>query len=242
MKPGTVCITFSGIDGAGKSTQIDFLCATMAAAGARIARLSFWDDVVVWSSLREYSSHQLLKSERGIGAPGRPVARRDKNVRSWYLTACRLFLYLLDALHLRFVLRRKTLADEDVVVFDRYIYDELANLPLKRSFFKAYVRLLLLFAPVPNIAYLIDADPIAANRRKPEYPVKFVQTNRQAYLTLSRLVRRMVVIDPAPVLEVQGNIVRELLKLRAKSEYAAFLDTLNTVPFHADTVECTEFL
>ena len=46
----------------------------------------------------------------------------------------------------------------------------------------------------------------------------------------------MAVIDPAPVLEMQGNIVRELLKLRANSKYAAFLDTLNTVPFHASTI------
>src|SRR5579864_6753741 len=99
-------ISFSGIDGAGKSTQIEHLRAALAAAGYRVAQLAFWDDAVVLSRFREAVTHKVFKSEKGVGAPGKPVQRRDKNVRSWYLSLVRSALYLLDALHLRRVVAR----------------------------------------------------------------------------------------------------------------------------------------
>ena len=77
----------------------------MTAAGARIVRLSFWDNVVVWSSLRERSAHRIFRGEKGVGSPDRPVARRDKNVKSWYLSAIRMLFYLVDAIRLNFVAR-----------------------------------------------------------------------------------------------------------------------------------------
>ena len=74
-------ISFSGVDGAGKSTQIENLRQHLEAAGFRTRLLAFWDDVVVGCRFREGFVHRAYKSERGIGEPGKPVARRDKNVR-----------------------------------------------------------------------------------------------------------------------------------------------------------------
>src|SRR6266851_150359 len=93
-------ISFSGMDGAGKTTQIENLRAALEVMGLRTAVAAFWDDVVVFSRYREGFVHKVYGSERGIGAPGRPVNRRDKNVRRWYLTFSRHVLYLLDALNL----------------------------------------------------------------------------------------------------------------------------------------------
>jgi hypothetical protein len=88
----------------------------------------------------------------------------------------------------------------DFIVFDRYIYDELANLPLQNRLIRFYVRLLLMFIPQPDLAFLLDADPEAATLRKPEYPLEFVCHNREAYLRLSRVVS-MTVVPPLPVAE-----------------------------------------
>ena len=54
MASAVKIVTFSGIDGAGKSTQISALEAWLRAAGLRTRVLTFWDDVVVLSRLREF--------------------------------------------------------------------------------------------------------------------------------------------------------------------------------------------
>src|SRR4051794_39082195 len=90
-------VTFSGIDGSGKTTQIDAALAWLGEAGFRVRLLRFWDDIAMLGWLRETTSHTLFKSEKGIGSPEKPVQRRDKNVRAWYMTVARLFIYLLDA-------------------------------------------------------------------------------------------------------------------------------------------------
>src|SRR5256885_7796046 len=94
-------VSFSGLDGAGKSTQIENLRERLEAAGLKVRLLTFWDDVVVMTKYREGFVHKVYGSEKGIGAPGKPVNRRDKNVRAWYLTIARHALYILDAIHLR---------------------------------------------------------------------------------------------------------------------------------------------
>src|SRR5262245_2595821 len=100
-------ISFSGVDGSGKSTQIENLCTALQKAGLRTRRLAFWDNVVFAVKYREGFVHAVYKSERGIGAPGRPVNRRDKNMRGWHLTMARHFLYLVDALNLCLVVLRE---------------------------------------------------------------------------------------------------------------------------------------
>jgi len=57
------------------------------------------------------------------------------------------------------------------MIFDRYIYDELANLPLNHPVTRAFVWVVLKLVPKPDVTYVIDADPLRALARKPEYPV-----------------------------------------------------------------------
>lgn len=186
-------VSFSGIDGAGKSTQIEALCNGLRARGFRCALYTFWDDVVAFSKFRERVSLQAFKGDEGIGSPARPISRRDKNVSNWYMTICRLVLYMCDAFSLSVAVSRSAESDADFLIFDRYIYDELANLPLKNLAVRLYVRALSRFIPQPNIALFLDADPEAATIRKPEYPLEFVRRNRDAYHRISRLVGMTVV-------------------------------------------------
>src|SRR5581483_4394581 len=111
--------------------------------------------------------------------PGRPVARRDKNVRAWYLSLVRSAFYLLDAIHLRLTVKRALRMRVDVIIFDRYLHDELANLPLGNPIARAYIRFLAWLAPRPDLAMVLDADPAAACLRKPEYPVQLAQRGRR---------------------------------------------------------------
>ena len=207
-------ISFSGLDGSGKSTQIANLVEFAHRRGLTTKLLAFWDDVVVLSPYREGFVHKVYGSERGVGAPDRPVNRRDKNVRKWYLNLIRHGLYLLDALHLVRVIAKARRSGADIIILDRYIYDELANLTLTNPLTRVFARLLAALVPRPDLAYILDADPEAARARKPEYPADFMRLCRASYLRLGSMLPDLTIVPPLPLedakREVEATFVRTL--------------------------------
>jgi thymidylate kinase len=226
-------ISFSGVDGAGKSTQIDQLQRQLEARGVRVRVLRFWDDIAALTWLREGAGHRVFKGEKGIGRPEAPINRRDKNVRGWWMTALRIFLYLLDALSLRNAFRCARRSEGDFIIFDRYLYDELANLDLNRGMIRAYARFLLKIVPKPDISVVLDAEPEAARARKPEYPLDFIRFNREAYLNLSRLFDGITVLSPMTIADAhQEVLMRSLMLLELQSGNGKSLELEETSTTH----------
>jgi thymidylate kinase len=209
---GAPTVSFSGVDGAGKSTQIEALRSYLEVRGVRVRILRFWDDIATMAPLREQAGHRVFGGEKGIGAPGAPVKRRDKNVRGWLMTGLRLLIYFLDALSLRRVYRSVVRSGVDFVIFDRYMYDELANLDLDRGGMKTYARAILRLVPQPGVSFVLDADPEAARARKPEYPLEFLRFNRNAYLNLGRMLG-LAVVPPGEINAVHRRVLEETLIL-----------------------------
>ena len=204
--PRPLLVSFSGIDGAGKSTQIAGLCARLRDAGFQTEIIAFWNDVARLRRVRVGAGFWLFKGDRGVGSPEAPVQRRDKNVRSPLMTAIRLGIYLLDALSLRRIERRSRHSAARVVIFDRYLYDELANLSLRNPVTRTCVHGIMRLAPRPDISFLLDADPGAARARKPEYPVAFLCLCRDSYLRLSDALGGFTVIPSSPIQEVAEQV------------------------------------
>ncbi len=211
-----LCVSFSGVDGAGKSTQIEALREAAEQAGLRVHQIRFWDDIACLTSLRETSGHTIFKGDKGIGSPDRPIHRRDKNVRSWPMACVRLLLYSLDAMATRAAVARARRSGADLAIFDRYIYDELANLTLANPLMRAFARLVMMVVPRPAVSYILDADPAQARARKPEYPLEFIYVNRQAYFDLSRLLGGMTIVAPAPIEEVKREVLYHALQALSK--------------------------
>jgi thymidylate kinase len=219
-----ILISFSGMDGAGKSTQISNLRAYAEDLGLHVTQLTFWDDVVVLKPYRESFVQKVFKSEKGIGSPENPVERRDKNVRGWHLNLVRHGLYSLDAVHLRGVAGRARSSGADVVIMDRYIYDELANLPLENPLTRTYVRAVMKVVPNPDVSFVLDADPVAARARKPEYPVDFLHQCRASYLQLAELLGNITVVPALGLADARHFIevaFRALLERRRRARAAA---------------------
>lgn len=211
-----ILISFSGMDGAGKSTQIDNLKSVAQQQGLKVTVLTFWDNVVMLSRYREGFVQKVFKSESGIGAPGKPVNRRDKNVRGWHMNLVRHGLYSLDAAHLPLVLNRAARSGADVIIMDRYIHDELANLPLSNSLTRTYIKTVARLVPRPDIAFVLDADPDLAYARKPEYPLDFLHKVRASYMDLANLLGTITVVPALSLPEakrvVELSFRRILLK------------------------------
>jgi thymidylate kinase len=127
------------------------------------------------------------------------------------MTVARLVFYSLDTVRTNLTVAKARRSKADVVIFDRYAYDEFVNLSSPRWLTGMCLKFLLRMTPRPDIAYLLDADPRLARERKPEYPIEFLQTNRAAYLALSALAG-MTVINPLPPLEVSQKIMEEFRK------------------------------
>ena len=207
----SVLITFSGIDGAGKSTQIEKLLAYLTRAGIPFQQLTFWDDVVSFRGMRTAFSRTVLQSDGAIGSPERPANRHDKNAQTWSLQVGRSILHLLYVWNLRRVVRQARACGEGVIVFDRYIYDQLAALPMDHWLARAYARLVLSIAPKPDLSYLLDAIPEVARARKPEYPLEFMHKYRNSYIEL-RKIAGLHLIAAADVEDVHLAIVDRFVK------------------------------
>jgi len=236
-------VSFSGIDGAGKSTQIELLRAHLCAAGFTVRQVAFWDDVAQLTHFRQFTSHACFGSEQGVGTPEKPVNRRDKNVQSWYMTAVRLLLYFVDSISLSVAVAKMRRGGADVVIFDRYVYDELANLPLRHPMIRAYVSGLLKLTPSPDIALVLDANPGQARERKPEYPIDFLEKSRAAYLALSELAREITMIAPGEVSEVAERVLQAAsvkVSLREPQSAKPALDEILALRENSENAEAAE--
>jgi thymidylate kinase len=201
----SVLITFSGIDGSGKSTQIEKLRSYIEAEGIPVRLLAFWDHVAVFRNARSGFSRHVMQSDGSVGSPERPAERRDKNLQTWPLFLGRSLLHLLDVFNLSRVVKGQR-AQAGVIIFDRYIYDQLAALPIDRWWAATFARVVLRIAPRPDLSYLLDAIPEAARDRKPEYPLEFMHKYRSSYLELRNIVS-MELIPVSDVEDVHRNIV-----------------------------------
>jgi thymidylate kinase len=213
-----ILVSFSGIDGSGKSTQIERLHGRLLARGLTVTRLAFWDNVVVLPRLRAGITRKVLGGEQGVGKPGRPAKRNDKNARRWYLTLARAPFYLFDVLSLRRVVKSARATKPDVIIFDRYIYDQIAHIS-DNWLGRICRRFLLHLAPRPHIAYLLDAEPEVATARKPEYPLEFVHRYRNDYFSLLLLAPEICLIACGEIDTVATSILQEFEKHLSLGEH-----------------------
>ena len=187
-------ITFSGLDGAGKSTLIEFLTTTLEGRRQPVTVLHLNDQVGVYAFLRGLRN-RLRGAREDALAPGAPDPKSQKLQRSGprglrgalsrlrtvllWNKGLRRLLYPLDLAI--FVCYRAYLerAKGRVLIMDRYFYDTLVDLTNGRP--GPWTLLLERLTPRPTVPVFLDITPEESFRRKREFTIEYLSRRADAY-------------------------------------------------------------
>jgi dTMP kinase len=201
---GGLFISFEGIDGVGKSTQLDLLVQYLAELGLTVCRTLEPGGTELGREIRE-----LLLHRKGEVAP-----------------RAEALLFAADRAHHVATVIRPALERGEVVVTDRYLDSSVAYQGSGRELGFDQVRDLSLFAVdglLPHLTVLLDldADKAAARRNKtgaePDRLERakngFFENVRQSYLSMAAAEpQRWLVVDAEQSVESMQQQIRERVK------------------------------
>jgi dTMP kinase len=194
-------ISFEGIDGVGKSTQLDLLVRYFEEIGRTVCRTLEPGGTDLGREIRE-----LLLHRKGEVAP-----------------RAEALLFAADRAHHVATLVRPALERGEVVITDRYLDSSVAYQGSGRDLGFEQVRDLSLFAVdglLPHLTVLLDldAEKAAARRsntgaepdRLERAKTEFFETARQSYLTMAAAEpSRWLVLDAEQSVEAMQTKIRE---------------------------------
>jgi hypothetical protein len=187
-------ITFSGLDGAGKSTLIEWLRASLERDGRPVTVFHMNDHIGLYAYAR-FVRDRLLRlgrttdavdaasmcvhpSTRGA-APG--FIRRVRNAILWN-KPLRRFIYPIDLAVFACYRFYHEKLHRRVLIMDRYFYDTLVDVSDGKSWF--WIRLLERITPTPEVSVYLDVTPEESFERKGEYDVEYLRRRWVAYRTV----------------------------------------------------------
>jgi len=178
-------ITLSGVDGAGKTTQVRALQAALNTCDLRATQVWYRAGSARWVSMLTRFAKRGATAGPPQPTPSRVESRRQRLRSPWarqawsWLTTVELLLKYSAHVAVPLLLGR-------VVICDRYVYDALADWS---AYFgepdiekRVAARVLLALTPHPRLAYWLDLPPEEALARSQDgTPASFLATLSEAY-------------------------------------------------------------
>ncbi len=211
-------ITFSGLDGAGKSTLIEWLRTELERRSRRVAVFHMNDHVGVYAYLR--AIRDRVQPRRAPPRPAGPAATTPltrglvavRNAVIWNKSLRRL-LYPIDlAVFWVYRLLVEKLRGR-VLIMDRYFYDSLVDVSNGRG--TRWLRFLARLTPTPDLAVFLDISPEESYARKGEYSVEYLRARWRHYRAVAPWVRTALVLDNRDLAHTQRILTRALEERRA---------------------------
>ena len=206
-----VLITFSGLDGSGKSTLINGLRTALEATDRRVAVLHMNDHVGVYAYLR-WVRDRLSGRPRRNGHAAAPAAprtmRRMRDAVIWS-KGVRQVIYPLDLLLFQFYRLVVEVVQRRILIMDRYFYDTLVDVANGHNW--GLLRMLQRVTPEPDVPVLIVVDPERAHARKPEHSVPWLAERWTAYNRVFPSVQRGVRVPNEDAAAATAEVARAVL-------------------------------
>lgn len=211
-------VSFSGIDGAGKSTIILHL-EDMLIENYGLISKHVWCKFGAYPLSGYHLSRLFFFTKRGSDKSPFHMINKPSPIFKLYgstLLACHLTQIGL--------LVKKYLADNQIVFCDRYIYDTMVD--LQQDFNYSADRLQRIFSagwiPIPDFRFLLDVpELIAMERKSEEISLDFLRKRRQIYHNLARKYQ-LTIIDSGESIDTVTQIVLNKINLaesRSISQY-----------------------
>ena len=166
-------ITFSGLDGSGKTTLIRCLEKYFDSKNISFSSSSIYGELSIYAFIRNLRS---LSSKDNDHANTEKKDNsntykffRSKNVKKFFL--------LFDIIILSFV-KLYYAFSKKILIIDRYFFDFLMEVTDDIRF---YQRLVCFLFPSPSLSFFIDTDPIVSSNRKGEYDIETLTYRRRVY-------------------------------------------------------------
>lgn len=182
-------VTFSGLDGCGKSTHVEAAARYIESHGYRVRRLVSFDiSLAGLATMLREALPRRRRDERLVSSTGHVIRRLAddrtfaQDRRRSEVRIKRFFMYPVDSLVLAGWLLAQKVRGADAVVSDRYVYDRLVNLARPDG---AFARLLLALAPTPDVAVFLDVPPSVCRARREEHPEEYYASKYESYVQVA---------------------------------------------------------
>lgn len=199
-------ITFSGIDGSGKTTQAQYVTSLLQLEGLQVHYVHITRWTLVNSLGRLTQSGKTQHTRDGAAQPRNDV-----------FTLMRHFVSLLDVIRFRVLVTYQDNIRRRAVVCDRFFHDlgvhALYTGVMSTKFEHFYWRVV----PSPTILILLDVPPEIAKQREGEHSLAYYQIKRKLYLERAPLWGAIVI--SAVEIEKTQQMINQILRSHLENNF-----------------------
>jgi hypothetical protein len=193
-------ISFSGLDGAGKTTVIDALKEKFENEGKTVKIFTMYDDLSFYAFLRLFRDgirglfgrEVELSKRMEINPNFEPHSKSlvYKIIRS---RALKSMILIIDTLIIYIFLLVKT-GRSDIVLLDRTSYDYIVDV-LPKQYKKVHILIALFFSFKPSLSVFVDTPAQVSFDRKGELTVEYLEWRGVVYTQIFSIINNQIVID-----------------------------------------------